>query len=53
MLDPPMFGKALQTLLRAHALRALKKSDTEFALEVLEMLPEQVIRQNWPYGILL
>lgn len=53
MLDPPMFGKALQTLLRAHALRTLKNSDTEFALEVLEMLPEQVIRQNWPYGILL
>ncbi len=53
MLDPPMFGKALQTLLRAHALRALKQSDMEFALEVLQMLPEQVIRQNWPYGMLL
>jgi len=53
MLDPPMFGKALQTLLRAHALRSLKPSDTDFALHVLEMLPEQVIRQNWPYGILL
>lgn len=53
MLDPPMFGKALQTLLRAHALRALKPSDMEFALHVLQLLPAQVIRQNWPYGVLL
>jgi citrate lyase subunit beta / citryl-CoA lyase len=53
MLDPPMFGKALQTLLRAHALRALKTADMEFAVHVLEQLPEQVVRQNWPYGVLL
>jgi citrate lyase subunit beta / citryl-CoA lyase len=53
MLDPPMFGKALQTLLRAHALRALKQSDMEFALDVLKLMPAQVVRQNWPYGILL
>lgn len=53
MLDPPMFGKALQTLLRAHALRTLKTSDMEFALHVLQLMPAQVVRQNWPYGILL
>lgn len=53
MLDPPMFGKALQTLLRAHALRALTQDDMDFALHVLELLPAQVIRQNWPYGVLL
>ena len=53
MLDPPMFGKALQTLLRAHALRALNQDDMDFALHVLELLPAQVIRQNWPYGVLL
>ena len=53
MLDPPMFGKALQTLLRAHALRALKPSDMDFALYVLQLLPAQVVRQNWPYGVLL
>ncbi|WP_029149193.1 CoA ester lyase [Methylophilus sp. 5] len=53
MLDPPMFGKALQTLLRAHALRTLKVSDMEFALHVLQLMPAQVVRQNWPYGILL
>ena len=53
MLDPPMFGKALQTLLRAHALRALTPDDTEFALTVLELMPPQVIRENWPYGVIL
>ena len=50
MLDPPMFGKALQTLLRAYALRALKDDDMDFTLNVLNQLPLQVIRQNWPYG---
>ena len=50
MLDPPMFGKALQTLLRAYALRALNNEDIEFTLSVLNQLPQQVIRQNWPYG---
>ncbi len=53
MLDPPMFGKALQTLLRAHALRTLKSKDMQFALEVLQLLPAQVVRENWPYGVLL
>jgi citrate lyase subunit beta/citryl-CoA lyase len=53
MLDPPMFGKALQVLLRAHALRALSDEDTQFALSVLGMLPAQVIRENWPYGVIL
>jgi citrate lyase beta subunit len=50
MLDPPMFGKALQTLLRANALNALAPDDKAFALEVLKQLPVQVIRENWPYG---
>jgi citrate lyase beta subunit len=53
MLDPPMFGKALQTLLRAHALHALSDEDTRFAVEVLRKLPEQVVRENWPYGVIL
>lgn len=53
MLDPPMFGKALQTLLRANALRALTPEDTKFALHVMQMLPTQVISQNWPYGLIL
>ncbi len=53
MLDPPMFGKALQTLLRAHALHALSEADTAFAVEVLKKLPAQVVRENWPYGVIL
>ena len=53
MLDPPMFGKALQVLLRAHALRELSEADTDFALRVLGMLPAQVVRENWPYGVIL
>src|SRR6266849_4026471 len=53
MLDPPMFGKALQTLLRAHALHALSIEDTGFAIEVLRKLPAQVVRENWPYGVIL
>lgn len=53
MLDPPMFGKALQTLLRAHALHALSDEDTEFALTVLQKMPTQVIRENWPYSMIL
>jgi citrate lyase beta subunit len=53
MLDPPMFGKALQTLLRAHALHSLKSEDTQFAMMVLQKLPAQVIRENWPYGVIL
>ncbi len=53
MLDPPMFGKALQTLLKAHALHSLSAADTAFAIEVLRKLPEQVVRENWPYGIIL
>ena len=50
MLDPPMFGKALQTILRAHALRALPDTHRSFALDVLDRLPIHTIRENWPYG---
>ncbi|MEX1199929.1 MAG: aldolase/citrate lyase family protein [Methylophaga sp.] len=53
MLDPPMFGKALQTLLRANALRALADEDRSFAMKVLQLMPAQVIRENWPYGAIL
>ncbi len=53
MLDPPMFGKALQALLRAWALRDLSENDTQFALKVLQRMPVQVIRENWPYGTIL
>jgi citrate lyase subunit beta / citryl-CoA lyase len=51
MLDPPMFGKALQTLLRANALNALPAEQKLFAIEVLKKLPVHTIRENWPYGL--
>jgi citrate lyase beta subunit len=50
MLDPPMFGKSLQTLLRAYALKSLSDENKSFALDVLKQLPVHVIRENWPYG---
>lgn len=50
MLDPPMFGKALQNILRAYALRSLRQEYHAFALQVLGLLPFHTIRENWPYG---
>ncbi len=50
MLDPPMFGKALQNILRAYALRSLKKEDEIFALSVLNKMPLHTFKENWPYG---
>lgn len=50
MLDPPMFGKSLQNILRAQALRSLADGYHLFALEVLSKLPVHTIRENWPYG---
>ena len=50
MLDPPMFGKALQVILRGHALCSLPEEHKNFALEVLKLLPVYTIRENWPYG---
>ncbi|MRX26649.1 CoA ester lyase [Kangiella sp. HZ709] len=52
MLDPPMFGKALQTLLRAYALHSLNETDKAFAMDVIKRLPVHVIRENWPYGMI-
>ena len=52
MLDPPMFGKALQTLLRAYALKSLGDKDKAFAMDVIKRLPVHVIRENWPYGMI-
>lgn len=40
MLDPPMFAKALQTLLRARALRSLPPAETAFAMNVLQRMSE-------------
>jgi citrate lyase beta subunit len=50
MLDPPMFGKSLQNILRAYALKSLEKEDQNFALHVLSKMPIHTIKENWPFG---
>ncbi len=50
MLDPPMFGKSLQNILRADALNSLSKEDYEFAITVLNRMPLHTFKENWPYG---
>ncbi|TGN11865.1 HpcH/HpaI aldolase/citrate lyase family protein [Leptospira ilyithenensis] len=50
MLDPPMFGKALQAILRAKALGELSEKEEDFILFVLKKLPDRVILENWPYA---
>lgn len=50
MLDPPMFGKALQVLLRARALGELPKKDEAFVVSVLSALPNRIVLENWPYA---
>ena len=48
-----MFGKALQTLLRPTRCTRFPTQDTAFAIDVLKKLPAQVVRENWPYGVIL
>ncbi|MGK0256531.1 MAG: citrate lyase subunit beta/citryl-CoA lyase [Arcobacteraceae bacterium] len=50
MLDPPMFGKSLQNILRANALKSLDDKDKIFALEVLNRMPIHTFKENWPFG---
>ena len=50
MLDPPMFGKSLQNILRAYALKSLDIEDQKFALTVLNKMPLHTFRENWPFG---
>lgn len=52
MLDPPMFGKSLQNILRAYALRSLSAQDQKFALTVLNKMPLHTFKENWPYGLI-
>ncbi len=50
MLDPPMFGKSLQNILRAYALKSLNAKDQNFALKVLNKMPLHTFKENWPFG---
>jgi citrate lyase subunit beta/citryl-CoA lyase len=51
MLDPPMFGSAIQALLRAHVLRALGLEETAYLSRLLQILPPEVVSDNWPYSL--
>ncbi len=53
MLDPPMFGKALQSLLKAAALGTLPPENLEFTWKVIKALPDYALRENWPYSVIL
>ena len=50
MFDPPMFGKSLQNILRAYALKSLTQEDQDFALTVLNRMPLHTFKENWPFG---
>ena len=50
MFDPPMFGKSLQNILRAYALKSLTPEDQAFALTVLNRMPLHTFKENWPFG---
>ena len=50
MLDPPMFGKSLQNILRAYALNSLTPKDYKFAVSVLNKMPIHTFKETWPYG---
>lgn len=52
MLDPPMFGKSLQNILRAYSLKSLTSEDKNFALKVLNKMPLHTFKENWPYGLI-
>lgn len=49
MLDPPMFGKAVQTLLRANALNVIKPEESRFLREILPQIPAAMLREIWPF----
>lgn len=51
MMDPPMFAKALQTLLRAQMLGNRDTNLAAICAEIIESLPDEKIPEIWPYGI--
>lgn len=51
MMDPPMFAKALQVILRAIMLGIDEKNLAEVALGIVESLPAEKFREIWPYTL--
>ena len=50
MLDPPMFGKAIQTMLRSNALNVLSEEDKKYLADVLELAPRNMVKEIWPFS---
>jgi hypothetical protein len=51
MVDPPMFWRGIQLLLKAHSLRVLGAGELSYLNEILAKLPADEIEDNWPYGL--
>ncbi len=51
MLDPPMFGKAIQTLLTAKALKVLPGQKQKALEAILPLVPSAMLKEIWPFGL--
>ncbi|MBX3721940.1 MAG: hypothetical protein KF713_08880 [Turneriella sp.] len=51
MMDPPMFAKALQVILRSIMLGNKEKDLADVALGIVASLPAEKIREIWPYAL--
>lgn len=51
MMDPPMFAKALQIILRSIMLGNEEKNLAEICLGIIESLPEDKVYEIWPFPI--
>lgn len=51
MMDPPMFAKALQVILRSIMLGNQEKNLAEVSIGIIESLPEEKIQEIWPYRL--
>ncbi|MBL8032646.1 MAG: hypothetical protein JNJ69_03015 [Leptospiraceae bacterium] len=51
MMDPPMFAKALQTILRAIMLGFRDKNLAAICEEIIAGLPEDKLPEIWPYPV--
>lgn len=51
MMDPPMFAKALQVILRSIMLGNKEKNLAAVALGIVASLPAEKVREIWPYAL--
>lgn len=51
MMDPPMFAKALQVILRSIMLGNEEKNLAEICSGIIESLPEDKVHEIWPFPV--